>query len=270
MSTSKAAKGCSIQLLTQKLTLAAELTHRLSSKASKSSSYAFPPPAKTNSSNWVANERAKQGELSATKISKNEGWMRWKSREEMLRVNSSSTRVWRRRDKIWLVQNISKCRTTLLLIISNLTSADYLSSRQSQQVTISRCYSFSSIKSAEANKIIRVKALQNDTVPTYQNDAVANISRHNFREQNKPSAGRAKSLKTTTHLNAFEIAHLLNSQRKAQNAAFRLIQTTPLLKASICAPADQQQSIQRKYNQQQRIRHAYDILSADSHSHLLN
>ncbi|KZV35335.1 hypothetical protein F511_40375 [Dorcoceras hygrometricum] len=34
---------------------------------------------------WVANERAKQGELSATKISKNEGWMRWKSREELSR-----------------------------------------------------------------------------------------------------------------------------------------------------------------------------------------
>ncbi|KZV41948.1 hypothetical protein F511_22431 [Dorcoceras hygrometricum] len=48
---------------------------------------------------------------------------------------------------------------------------DYLSSRQNQQVTISRCYSFSSIKSAEANKSIRVKALQNDTVPTYLNDA---------------------------------------------------------------------------------------------------
>ncbi|KZT76417.1 hypothetical protein F511_46559 [Dorcoceras hygrometricum] len=35
------------------------------------------------------------------------------------------------------------------------------------------------------------------------------------------------------HLDAFEIAHLLNSQRKAQNAAFPLIQTTPLLNASI-------------------------------------
>ncbi|KZV54100.1 hypothetical protein F511_28469 [Dorcoceras hygrometricum] len=34
---------------------------------------------------WVANERAKQGELSATKISKNKGWMRWKSREELSR-----------------------------------------------------------------------------------------------------------------------------------------------------------------------------------------
>ncbi|KZV22028.1 hypothetical protein F511_39145 [Dorcoceras hygrometricum] len=34
---------------------------------------------------WVANERAKQGDFSATKISKNEGWMRWKSREERSR-----------------------------------------------------------------------------------------------------------------------------------------------------------------------------------------
>ncbi|KZV24226.1 metal-dependent phosphohydrolase [Dorcoceras hygrometricum] len=43
----------------------------------------------------------------------------------------------------------------------------------------------------------------------------------------------ATLLKTTTHLDAFEIAHLLNSQRKAQNAAFPLTQTTPLLNASI-------------------------------------
>ncbi|KZV57392.1 hypothetical protein F511_11623 [Dorcoceras hygrometricum] len=37
--------------LTQKLTLAEERTQRLSSKASKSSSYAFPPPAQSNFSN---------------------------------------------------------------------------------------------------------------------------------------------------------------------------------------------------------------------------
>ncbi|KZV48697.1 hypothetical protein F511_16896 [Dorcoceras hygrometricum] len=35
---------------------------------------------------WVANERAKQGKSSATKISKNKGWMRRKSREEMSRT----------------------------------------------------------------------------------------------------------------------------------------------------------------------------------------
>ncbi|KZV56651.1 GHMP kinase (ISS) [Dorcoceras hygrometricum] len=34
---------------------------------------------------WVANERAKQGKFSATKISKNKGWMRRKYREEMSR-----------------------------------------------------------------------------------------------------------------------------------------------------------------------------------------
>ncbi|KZV36538.1 hypothetical protein F511_21887 [Dorcoceras hygrometricum] len=39
------------ELLTQKLTLAEERTHRLSSKASKSSSFAFPLPAKFNYSN---------------------------------------------------------------------------------------------------------------------------------------------------------------------------------------------------------------------------
>ncbi|KZV29954.1 hypothetical protein F511_22959 [Dorcoceras hygrometricum] len=73
------------ELLTQKLTLAEERTHRLFSKASKSSSFAFPLPAKFNRLKRVANERAKQGEFSATKISKNKGWMRWKSREEMSR-----------------------------------------------------------------------------------------------------------------------------------------------------------------------------------------
>ncbi|KZV49474.1 hypothetical protein F511_27527 [Dorcoceras hygrometricum] len=39
------------ELLTQKLTLAEERTHRLSSKASKSSSFAFPLPAQFNYSN---------------------------------------------------------------------------------------------------------------------------------------------------------------------------------------------------------------------------
>ncbi|KZT76665.1 hypothetical protein F511_46310 [Dorcoceras hygrometricum] len=64
-------------MLTQKLTLAEERTHRLFSKASNSSSFAFPLPAQIQRLKWVANERAKQGESSATKISKNRGWMRW-------------------------------------------------------------------------------------------------------------------------------------------------------------------------------------------------
>ncbi|KZV25935.1 hypothetical protein F511_29258 [Dorcoceras hygrometricum] len=92
---------------------------------------------------WVENERAKQGEFSATNISKNKGWMRWKSREE--------------------------------------------------------------------------------------------------------SFGR-----------------------NYQTAAFPLIQTTPLQRSRTSAPADQQQPTQRKYYQQQVLRHAYVIISADSNSHLLN
>ncbi|KZV37116.1 hexokinase-3-like [Dorcoceras hygrometricum] len=80
---------------------------------------------------WVANERVKQGEFSATKISENEGW---------------STKP----------------------------------AGNDQQAN-----SYSSTKSAEANKNIRVKALQNDTVPTYLNDAVANTSRQQIsRKQN--------------------------------------------------------------------------------------
>ncbi|KZV24103.1 hypothetical protein F511_20233 [Dorcoceras hygrometricum] len=63
-------------MLTQKLTLAEERTHRLFSKASNSSSFAFPLPAQIQRLKRVANERAKQGEFSATKISKNRGWMR--------------------------------------------------------------------------------------------------------------------------------------------------------------------------------------------------
>ncbi|KZV31920.1 hypothetical protein F511_04234 [Dorcoceras hygrometricum] len=39
---------------------------------------------------WVENERAKQGEFSATKISKNKGWMRRKSREEMSRASAET------------------------------------------------------------------------------------------------------------------------------------------------------------------------------------
>ncbi|KZV38204.1 hypothetical protein F511_26795 [Dorcoceras hygrometricum] len=45
-------------------------------KASKSSSLAFPLPAQYNRLKRVANERAKKEESSATKISKNRGWMR--------------------------------------------------------------------------------------------------------------------------------------------------------------------------------------------------
>ncbi|KZV24087.1 Leucine-rich repeat protein soc-2-like protein [Dorcoceras hygrometricum] len=64
-------------MLTQKLTLAEERTHRLFSKASNSSNFAFPLPAQIQRLKWVANERAKQGESNATKISKNRDWMRW-------------------------------------------------------------------------------------------------------------------------------------------------------------------------------------------------
>ncbi|KZV43963.1 hypothetical protein F511_29044 [Dorcoceras hygrometricum] len=39
-------------------------------------------PALIQRLNWVANERAKQGKSSATKIVKNKGWMRWKSAVE--------------------------------------------------------------------------------------------------------------------------------------------------------------------------------------------
>ncbi|KZV27822.1 plasma membrane ATPase 1-like [Dorcoceras hygrometricum] len=41
-----------------------------------------PPPALIQGSKWVANERAKQGGSSATKIVKNRGWMRWESAME--------------------------------------------------------------------------------------------------------------------------------------------------------------------------------------------
>ncbi|KZV25250.1 hypothetical protein F511_29662 [Dorcoceras hygrometricum] len=44
-----------------------------------------PPPALIQGSKRVANERAKKRDFSAMKISKNEGWMRWKSREERSR-----------------------------------------------------------------------------------------------------------------------------------------------------------------------------------------
>ncbi|KZV47487.1 hypothetical protein F511_33327 [Dorcoceras hygrometricum] len=86
------AAGHFLEAEIQKLTLAEERTHRLFSKASKSSSFAFPLPAKYYFS------------------------------------NGSSTRVWRRRDKIWLVQNISKCKSTLRYIPLQTSPADSLRS----------------------------------------------------------------------------------------------------------------------------------------------
>ncbi|KZV29563.1 hypothetical protein F511_00841 [Dorcoceras hygrometricum] len=64
------------EMLTQKLTLAEERKHRLLSKASNSSSFAFPLQAQLQRFKRIANERANQGESSATKIVKNKGWMR--------------------------------------------------------------------------------------------------------------------------------------------------------------------------------------------------
>ncbi|KZV29877.1 putative acyl-activating enzyme 1, peroxisomal [Dorcoceras hygrometricum] len=75
-------RGTQSGMLTQKLTLAEERTHRLFSKASNSSSFTFPLPAQIQRLKWVANERAKQGESSATKIVKNKGWMLEKSTVE--------------------------------------------------------------------------------------------------------------------------------------------------------------------------------------------
>ncbi|KZV29850.1 putative transaminase (ISS) [Dorcoceras hygrometricum] len=72
------AAGNFLEAEIQKLTLAEERTHRLFSKASKSSSFTFPLPAQFNRLKRVANKRSKQRESSATKISKNRGWMRRK------------------------------------------------------------------------------------------------------------------------------------------------------------------------------------------------
>ncbi|KZV24656.1 hypothetical protein F511_15035 [Dorcoceras hygrometricum] len=117
-------------MLTQKLTLAEERPHRLFSKASKSSSFAFPLSAQFNRLKRVANERAKQGESSATKISKNKDWMRWKSREEMSSATAES------------IVNTLKCLLTRVTFSLKLTlratsaSSNFKFQNQNQQLSL--------------------------------------------------------------------------------------------------------------------------------------
>ncbi|KZV20812.1 Chorismate mutase 1 [Dorcoceras hygrometricum] len=62
--------------LTQKLTLAEERTYRLFLKSFELQQLRISTPALIQGSKWVANERAKLGESSATQIVKNRGWNR--------------------------------------------------------------------------------------------------------------------------------------------------------------------------------------------------
>ncbi|KZV49614.1 hypothetical protein F511_26045 [Dorcoceras hygrometricum] len=136
-------------MLTQKLTLAEERTHRLFSKASKSSSFAFPLPAQYNRLKRVANERAMQGESSATKISKNRGWMR---RETAVEKSRSKQKAFARK-------HFKTTPFQLIKTTPKQSPADNSSRKQNDHLLI--------------------------TALSFQN-----IS----------SAGREKSLKTTTHL----------------------------------------------------------------------
>ncbi|KZV27690.1 hypothetical protein F511_41319 [Dorcoceras hygrometricum] len=70
-------------MLTQKLKPAGERTERTSPENFKHQQLQASTPALTQGLKWVANERAKLGELSATKIIKNRSWDRQKSTGEM-------------------------------------------------------------------------------------------------------------------------------------------------------------------------------------------
>ncbi|KZV39503.1 UDP-glucuronate:xylan alpha-glucuronosyltransferase 1 [Dorcoceras hygrometricum] len=90
-------------------------------------------------------------------------------------VNSSSTRVWKR-DKEYLVLNTSKCRSTPLFIYISqflrliITNPADMNSKQSP----SRCLLFLSLKpAATTSRSIHDKTSQNDIVPTNLNDIVA-------------------------------------------------------------------------------------------------
>ncbi|KZV44607.1 hypothetical protein F511_41899 [Dorcoceras hygrometricum] len=102
-------------MLTQKLTLAEKRTHRLFLKSFELQQLHVSTPALIQRLNWVANERAKQGKSSATKIVKNKGWMRWKSAVENHATSNSETKT-----------SSSPCVTlTSSLLIPNSPAASY-------------------------------------------------------------------------------------------------------------------------------------------------
>ncbi|KZV37484.1 hypothetical protein F511_43804 [Dorcoceras hygrometricum] len=70
-------------MLTQKLTLEEARLNRLFLRSFELQQLRVSKPALIQRLNWVADERAKQGESSATKIFKNRGWMRWESAVEI-------------------------------------------------------------------------------------------------------------------------------------------------------------------------------------------
>ncbi|KZV18486.1 carboxyl-terminal-processing peptidase 1, chloroplastic [Dorcoceras hygrometricum] len=97
---------------------------------------------------WVANERAKQGEFSATKISRNKGWIR------------------------------------------SLSAAIFP-------------FSYRKIQQQQLNNN-RTKMLQNDTVPTYINDAAATTSRQQLSQAKQPRADNSSLYKAIYLLTAVD------------------------------------------------------------------
>ncbi|KZV22874.1 hypothetical protein F511_18508 [Dorcoceras hygrometricum] len=78
----------------------------------------------------------------------------------------------------------SNSRTSRAFGISQLVAPSFQIIDETSRKRSADTHSFSSIKSAEANKSIRGKALQYDTVPTYLNDAAAITSRQQLSPQN--------------------------------------------------------------------------------------
>ncbi|KZV18838.1 cysteine-rich receptor-like protein kinase 10-like [Dorcoceras hygrometricum] len=212
-------------------------THRLFLKSFELQQLRVSTPALIQRLKWVANERAKQGESSATKIVKNKGWMRWES----------------------AVENHGEHR---------------LNSRDLPADT--SFLSFSSNNQKGNPK----KTLQNDTVPTYQNDAVTlhqlttaltskttkscataeSSSQHSKMLTNTcrfliylalSATSASSDLKIETKTSSSQCVTLTSSlliqnppARSYSN--FQLIQTTPLLNAIVFAlAAGQQQPSQR-------------------------
>ncbi|KZV41846.1 hypothetical protein F511_29046 [Dorcoceras hygrometricum] len=151
------------ELLTQKLTLAEERTHRLFSKASKSSSFAFPLPAKF--------------------------------------------------DRLERQKSIS----------SNLP------------------FSFRKIQQQRLNNN-RTKTLQNDTVPTYLNDAVATTSRQQLSQAKQPRADNSSLSTKQSICWSRENTQNDDASTNSNDAASQ--------RSCKSTPADQQQPIQRNHYQQ--------------------
>ncbi|KZV18391.1 pyrroline-5-carboxylate reductase [Dorcoceras hygrometricum] len=153
-------------------------------------------------------------ELSATENTQIIGGERRKSNEKMSRVNSSSTRVWKR-DKEYLVLNTSKCRSTPLFIYISIPSSA-VALHQLVHLSLAT-QPKAGTRSLQANTNGWSREInQNDDALTNPNDIVKVTS------ASLPPAGSP----VAKHYSQQPLA--AGSIRNTQNAAFQLNETTSL------------------------------------------